>query len=70
MLIDLGKHVLGIEGENPSIDIDTYLAVVFVPLTSILKNGVDKASQATASVCINEFVQYWKINAVKHKKYE
>lgn len=54
VIIDLGKYVLGIESDNSTIDIDTYLAVVWAPLISILKNGVDKASQSTASVCVNE----------------
>ncbi len=36
------------------------MTLLIVPLTSILKSGVDKASQSTSSVCLNEQIQYWK----------
>lgn len=53
VLIDLGKNVLGTEKQGTSIDAETVINLLFMPLASILKNGVDKGSQATAAVCIN-----------------
>lgn len=74
VLIDLGRYVLG--AENPdmgSVDSESMINVLFVPLASILKSGVDKASQSTAAVCINEMVQYWmlkKSNGLYQKNLE
>jgi hypothetical protein len=69
VLIDLGKYVLGIESDNPPFDISTYMALLFMPLVSILKSGVDKVSQSTAAVCINEQIHYWHTHISQFPKY-
>lgn len=53
VLLDLGKNVLGTESSSFQMDIETVINLLFNPLGSILKNGVDKGSQSTAAVCIN-----------------
>ena len=53
VLIDIGKYVLEAEAPSCPYQVETTLNLLFYPLTSILKSGVDKASQSTAAVCIN-----------------
>lgn len=62
VLLDLNEFCL----EEGKYDKPQKLSVLFAPLIcnfshkpAILKNGVDKASQATATVCINELIKFW-----------
>lgn len=55
VILDLNEFCL----EEGKYQKEQKLSILFAPLISILRNGVDKASQATATVCINELVKFW-----------
>ena len=68
VLLDLNEFCL----EEGKYDKQQKLSIFFAPLMcnfkcklAILKNGVDKASQATATVCINELIKFWYANQAR-----